>query len=194
MFSTSRTTSYVAVAIVSMVIASCVPDRSLGILVEECLETLPAVVYKHACQHGRLGPFESTSAFPDKTSALAPVNARQRTVEVAIPPRALDQDGISYLSYTPSRDGQHAIFSGADNAPVGVSLFDESEQATVSGVAIESVTDPEKCGGMVEVTGFELVQGRRYLIELGPTNAQTLRIFVEHAATFGTGWSNSCSQ
>lgn len=172
-------------------LAGCVPDRTVAPLVEECREGLAAVVYEHACQHGRLGPFEKATAVTDEAFLLSPVSARQRTIEVALP-HGGDDDLISYLLYTPSRDGQHAVFSGSERAAVGITAWRGDEP--VPRIAIDPVRDVGGCGGMVEVTGFELRAGERYVFEIGPTTASSMKMFIEHVGSFGTQWSSQCAR
>ncbi len=180
-----------AAALLTYGLGGCVPDRSVAPLVEECREGLAAIVYDHACQHGRLGPFEKATAVPDEAFLLSPVSARQRTIEVALPGGS-DDDQISYLMYTPSRDGQHAVFSGSERAAVGISAWRGEEP--VQRIAIDPVRDVGSCGGMVEVTGFELRAGEPYVFEIGPTNASSMKMFIEHVGSFGTQWSSECSR
>jgi hypothetical protein len=170
-------------------LAGCVPDRPIAPLVEECREGLAAVVYEHACQHGRLGPFEKATAVTDEAFLLSPVSARQRTIEVTLP-HGSDDDRVSYLLYTPSRDGQHAVFTGSQSAAVGITAWRGVEP--VPRIPIEAVRDSGGCGGMVEVTGFELKAGERYVFEIGPTNAPAMKMFIEHVGSFGTQWSSQC--
>lgn len=171
--------------------AGCVPDRSFAPLVEECREAIAPEIYAHACQHARLGPFEKATAVADAELLFAPVTARQRTLEVALP-HGGDDDQISYLLYTPSRDGQHAIFSGAERLPVTVAAW--RGEAPVTRVPIEPVRDLGGCGGVVEVTGFELRAAETYVFELGPTSSASMKMFIEHVGSFGTQWSAQCQR
>lgn len=188
-----RQLSWTSSGALSLVVGAvgCVPDRPIAPLVEECHEGMAAVVYEHACQHGRLGPFEKATAVTDEAFLISPVSARQRTIEVALP-HSSDDDQISYLLYTPSRDGQHAIFSGSDRLAVSISAWRGEEP--LQRVPIAPVRDVGSCGGMVEVTGFELTAGQPYVFQIGPTAAPSMKMFIEHVGSFGTQWSSQCQR
>ncbi|MGN6104918.1 MAG: hypothetical protein ACTHU0_07435 [Kofleriaceae bacterium] len=168
--------------------AGCVPDRPIAAIADDCREQMGEVVYEHACQHGALGPYESVEAVATATASLPTVDGAQRVLDIRLP--AGDPDGISYLRYVATRDGQHAVFSGAAFAAVRISVLDRG--AEVSDTPLEPMPDPAGCGGMVEVTGFELTAGESYVFALGPTTAPGMRMFIEHLATFGEGWSERC--
>jgi hypothetical protein len=170
--------------------AGCVPDRNFAPLVEECREAIPQVLYEHACQHGRLGPYELAAAAPEASLLAAPVSARQRTLEISMPSLDANDDELAYLQYRPSRDGQHAVFSGAGRLPVSISATRDG--VALPKVAIEMVREVGSCGGMIEVTGFELVAGATYVFEIGPTEAREVTMFIEHLGSFGAQWSEQC--
>jgi hypothetical protein len=174
----------------SVVAAGCVPDRNFAPLVEECREAIPRVLYEHACQHGRLGPYERAAAAPEASLLAAPVSARQRTLEISMPGLDSNDDELAYLQYIPSRDGQHAVFSGAGRLPVSISATRDG--MALPKVALELVREVGSCGGMVEVTGFELVAGATYVFEIGPTEAREVTMFIEHLGSFGAQWSEQC--
>lgn len=170
--------------------AGCTPDRNFAPIVEECREAMPTVVYEHACQHGELGPFEKTAAAPSPSLLLAPVGARQRALEVSMPRLEGDEPRLAYLQYRPSRDGQHAIFTGAGGRDVEVVVM--RGDSLVPGVLLEHPRTSGSCGGMSEVTGFELSSTETYVFELGPTTAQSVTMFIEHLGSFGAEWSEQC--
>lgn len=172
-------------------LTACAPERNFGLLVDECQETMPEKVYDHACQHGELGPFETTYAAPSAEHATGLISGRQRAIDVTVPPAALDSDALSYVLYRPSRDGQHAIFSGTDRVGIEISAR-LLGGAAVPKVPLRPVSNQARCGGMIEVTGFELTSGQTYLFELGPTVSESVRLFIEHVESFSARWSEQC--
>ncbi len=174
--------------------AACwVPDRSIGIVNEQCLERVSEEVYHHACQHGRLGPYATVDAVATGT-ALPTVDSAQRVLVARLPPRELDPDGVSYLRYVASRDGQHVVFAGAENRAIAITIATEARGRRLPLTPIEPVpADAGGCGGMLDVNGIELTAGEAYVIMLGPTSATELRLFIEHLPTFDEEWSDQCT-
>lgn len=171
--------------------AGClVPDRPIAIVNEECLEEIDVTVVRHACQHGRLGPYTMVDAVAIDAIAPPTVDAAQRVLAVKLPPIELDPDGTSYLRYVATRAGQHAVFVGAASRTVSVAIGHAGRQLPLT--RIEPVQNPSACGGMLDVTGVELAIGEEYVLVLGPTNAGDLRLFIEHLPTFGKEWSDRC--
>lgn len=183
-------TSRAACGVVCACAGACVPDRSVVAVREDCLEQMDEDIYHHACQHGQLGPYTPAEAVAVSTLALPTGDAAQRVLVVRLPPRDFDPDGRSYLRYAATRTGQHAVFAGEGGRPVAIALLHEGRQLPAT--PIEPVPDAVRCGGMRDVTGFELVAGDDYVVALGPTNAAELRVFIEHLPTFGHQWSDRC--
>jgi hypothetical protein len=170
--------------------AACQPSRSFAIVNEACVEQMSEVVYHHACQHGRLGPYTPVDAVAISAATVPTVDAAQRVLSVKLSPRELDPDGISYVRYVATRTGQHAVFAGAGAWPVEVAI--DRAGIGLPLTAIESVDDPARCGGMRSVVGVELTAGEPYLLAIGPTDEPEIRMFVEHLPTFGEEWSDQC--
>jgi hypothetical protein len=167
---------------------ACLPDRPIAKVNELCREEMAPSVYHHACQHGQLGPYEPVDAVALRDSVLPTVGGGQRVLDIKLP--SLDAESVSYVRYAATRDGQHAVFAGADYLAVPVKLYRDG--AVAAATPIEPVPDPVACGGMVEVTGFELTAGEAYVLELGPTRAPRMRMFIEHLPTFSETWSDRC--
>lgn len=168
----------------------CVPDRPIAEVNEACLEAMGPAMYRHACQHGRLGPYSSIDSVAVATRGLPTVDSAQRVLEVTLPPRELDADGTSYVRYVATRSGQHAVFAGAEGRPVPLALLHGAQQLPVT--PIEPVPSTMVCGGMHDVTGVVLELGEEYVIAIGPIDAAEVRLFVEHLPTFGEQWSERC--
>ena len=166
--------------------AGCI-DRPIAAVNEACREQMAEIVYHHACQHGRIGPYEPVVAVATRAASPPVINAAQRVLAIELP--RPDPDERSYMRLVPSRDGHHAVFAGADYQGIAVALFDADRP--VAPTPIEP-PDPTRCGGMVEVVGFELAIGRDYLVELGPSTAPAVQMFVEHLGTFNEDWSDRC--
>lgn len=170
--------------------AACVPDRPIAKVDEDCLEQMDDAMYHHACQHGRLGPYTMVDAVAVVSMVLPTVDAAQRVLTVKLPPHDLDPDGISYMRYVATRNGQHAVFAGAEGRPVHVDVRQGDRRLPLT--PIEPVPSSAMCGGMLDVTGVELVAGEEYVLALGPTDAAELRMFIENLPTFGQEWSDRC--
>ena len=84
------------------------------------------------------------------------------------------------------------MFSGSQRTAVGISAWNGDEP--VPRVALDPVRDVGGCGGMVEVTGFELRAGEPYVFQIGPTDAASMKMFIEHVGSFGTQWSSQCQR
>lgn len=179
-------------ALVALVAPACVPDRELAKVDEECRESMSEVVYRHACQHGQLGPYEAVDAVAAREGPIPIVDGAQRVLDVKLPAEgaSADADGVSYLTYVATRDGEHAMFAGAEYAAVAIAV--SRDGARLLGTPLEPMPDRAACGGMVEVTGFTFEAGAHYLFELGPATAPALRLFIDHLATFGEAWSDRC--
>jgi hypothetical protein len=154
---------------------------------DECRAVVEEVVYKHACQHARLGPYEAVDAVANRSVSAPSVSVSQKVQLVTIP-----TEEISYVRYVPSRSGQHAIFAGSDGVPVPLRLFRDGLE--VPSVPIERPPRDVDCGAMATVTGVVLEAGTEYLIELGPTREPGIELFFEHVTTFGEGWLDPCDR
>ncbi|MDX2088059.1 MAG: hypothetical protein SFX73_09420 [Kofleriaceae bacterium] len=176
------------------VLAACAPDRSVVPYDDDkCRGVVAGEVYKHACQHGRLGPYADVTAThdPDQTAL---VGGSQRALRVTLPPIEEDAMAISYFRYKPPRDGQHAVFAGDDGFPIDIAMLHDG--TALDGVLLEQVqafTPVRDCGGMTEVFGFELERNVEYVVQIGPTARTSLMIFVDHLPTFGTAWVLPCT-
>lgn len=166
---------------------ACAPDRGLT-PIDDCVVPMDEVIYDHACQHGRRGPFQAVTA--QASAADAPtVSVGQRVLTIAMPPASGAR--LGYLRYRPTRDGAHAAFSGADGEGVAVRAADP-DGAPVRAVTV--VPPSQDCGALRWITGFELAVGVDYLLTIGPTDAAEVRIFIEHLGTFGApGWEEQCA-
>lgn len=178
--------------VLALAIPACVPDREVAKVNEQCRESMSEVVYRHACQHGELGPYEAVDAGAVRGGPIPIVDGAQRVLDVTLPAdeASADGDGLSYVTYVATRDGEHALFAGANYA--AVELVVSRDGARLIGTPLEPVPDRGACGGMVEVTGYTFEAGAHYLFELGPSPAPALRLFVDHLATFGDAWSDRC--
>jgi hypothetical protein len=176
--------------ILAVLAASCVPDRDVAIVNEDCREQMSAKVYRHACQHSALGPFEEAEAVAVRDQPAPLMGDPHRVLSIRIPPREVDPDGTSYVRYAASRGGPHAVLIGASYHAAAIAMWRGANRLRAT--PIEPVANPETCGGMIEVAGYDLSAGAEYRLELGPTSAPEIRIFLEHLPTFGETWSDRC--
>ena len=162
------------------------PDRPIAVFEPQCFVPVPAQMYNHACQHGELGPFQQVEALSNATLTKA-VNGGGRILAVNLP------GPTSYMRYRATRQGQHAIFSGSAGAGVEVQMFFNDEPLPKND--IEPVAADLPCGELSWVTGFVLQQDMDYVVEIGPTRFQDVKLFIESVETFGAqDWSASCDQ
>lgn len=137
---------------------------------------------QHSCSHAINGTFEDLAASADPASAPA---ADTIHVTYMVAPTAGSTQ--SYLEYTPTRNGEHVIFTdqtatlqflGDGGAPL-VPLF----AGSVAG-----------CRALKYGVAVELVEGRTYTLSLSNVSAPPLLVFFEHLATFGEqAWAVRCS-
>jgi hypothetical protein len=176
-------------AAAAIALAGCAPDRTL-VPTDACQASIAAVLYDHACQHGDLGPYEAVIAVGDRSVEPPIVGSAQRVLVVELPHRAGDDDRRSYFAYRPSRDGQHAVFTGAGGHGVEIAILDRGERLHATAIAPVPAALP--CGELRWVTGFELVASQVYLVEVGPTSAPVVDVFFEHVESFGGPWQEVC--
>jgi hypothetical protein len=174
---------------VSVAAAGCAPERSL-VPADACHAAIGAIVYDHACQHGALGPYEAVIAVGDQSIEPPVVGGGQRVLVVELPRPVGDDDRRSYFRYRPTRDGQHAVFTGAAGRGVELAIFDGGE--ALHATAIAPVPATLACGELSWVTGFELAASQVYTVEVGPTSASVVDVFFEHVESFGAPWHEEC--
>lgn len=156
--------------------ASAEPD---GAMPPPCSIALGPKLIAHACQHVEIGPLIEVAAAADAQALPSAVSASHTAYAVSI------AGGEGSLSYRPSRPGTHLIMT---HPAVPVTVLDAHTRRALAArheQAIEACPD-----GLSSAYGVQLEASRDYRIVLGA--APSLRLFVEHAETYGRdAWTES---
>ncbi len=152
---------------------------------EACVPELERRVVGHACSHGTHGPFENVVA-SDGTASLPSVSLTHRTYEILMPSDAPPWAGA--VTYTPTRDGQHVIFT---SPRVELRLFSESEEVAV--IHREEIIDAA-CAALDDALVVPLSLGEPIRIEISDTPEREVKVFIEHLGTFADhAWASDCT-
>jgi Putative metal-binding motif len=146
----------------------------------DCEAVLGEKLVSHSCVHATNGTFVDVLAATTREAAPH-IDMIHHTYVVQ--PGA----GVSYVAYSPTRDGEHAFFSNqfvalevrnADSGEAPVSLF----EGAIDG-----------CDTLVYGVAVTLTRGADYVVSLDAVERPPLLMFVEHLGTFGaSAWSKSC--
>lgn len=145
-----------------------------------CVLELDSELTEHACSHGTYGPFETVVAAGSLGEA-PPVDSAHVTYTVDLP-----QGGAAlWVSYTPSRDEEHVVFTGGAGFARVVGAGGEP-------LELRSVRPPTACSVFDEAHAVRLEKGASYGIAFETASPSSTRLFIEHAATFGADLSAQC--
>jgi len=175
---------------------ACDPPYSLGPIEGPCALKLAEDVYAHGCLHGRRGPFSRVALWSGADSGAPPVDRVQTVFELKRDPFTAEEGSSWSARYSPSRQGLHAIFHGADPGFTTLTVH-TSAGDVVQPVAISPVPSVGRCGLMREVTGFELDKGESYFLRVETTSdaVETVQLFFEHPESFGRdAWRTECGE
>jgi len=147
-----------------------------------CAAILGTRLVRHSCQHTERGPYQEVVASAGGTEVPPEVSASHRPYLVRF--RTANPGSVRYR---PSRSGTHVIFLGP---AARLEMQEEATGATVRQVHQERV---DLCGTLSQGTVVNLETGRRYRMTLDPGAETSLRMFLEHADTFGAdAWVPGC--
>lgn len=160
-------------------------DRALDVPEEtngnaQCVPTLGAAPVKHACQHGRRGPFVEIAALAE-ASAAPDMSQVHHTYQVA-----MTGDGPPYhgfVGFRTSRQGAQAFLH-----PSGVQLefLKSSEQLVTSEAAAQS------CELFSAAAVMTTDSAARYVVSI-TSELREFDVFVENLNTFADqAWSERC--
>jgi hypothetical protein len=180
----------VAMLVVSGCAASRVGTTDGGATDGPCTPALGAMLIEHACLHAGRGPLREVeaAASADGLSSAHAVN-RTHTAYSVLVPGDETRERTGYVEYRPSRDGDHAIFSGDLEA-----LSIEGPAGEAVGVSHDEAI--RSCSSFDASRVVTLRRGERYRLRLSvAASSPAATLFFEHLGTFGdAAWAGrSCS-
>lgn len=154
-------------------------DASLTDVADVCVDAIGEEVTSHSCVHGTEGPYETVVLARD--GAEAPDTSRLHVAYRLTVPAA---SGEGYVSHTPTRDGDHVLFTSRAR----VVRIEDDQGAILAAVHRQPVTG---CTSFESAAVFSLKEGTRYRILLENEGATGL-VFFEHMGSFGEPWARRC--
>lgn len=131
-------------------------------------------INEEGCEHMANGPSKAVTAVAALTGTVPDATAEHTRVDVAL----IDFEGAKggYIRYEAAETGDFAFFVDSDAT---VALLDDQGQPVAFEGAGAAVNE---CSEVALRYTAELTAGSSYRIKIGPTDATTVRLVIEHDA------------
>lgn len=132
-------------------------------------------VNEEGCEHMAGGPSKAVTAALELTGTIPDATAEHTRIDVTLVDGFEGKKG-GYVRYEAAETGDFAFFVDSD---VAVALLDDQGQPVAFEGAGAAVTE---CSEVALRYTAELTAGSSYRLKIGPTDAATARLVIEHDA------------